>query len=251
MLAVPYRPSLLRHWPLILATVLLSSAFAVAFLVSIERATAARSAELSLDTSRAHTVPEQGLTLTRRLGTLPPDTPLPRKPTHPAPWWPVLLFSLAFFCGWLFRNTVRRSNAVAADSIPDADEHKSLQTPIGRHEYAYSPGEEKPERKKQTPDLAVDFPWDEAALKNDASLSSEEHIARLEMQNASKAEIIKALERLVAENREKWLHQDETEARLDKHIRDLSDDLRVAIRQLQQLQFDSSLPVSKALENSV
>ncbi len=154
------------------------------------------------------------------------------------------MFSLAFFCGWLFRNALRRSEPVATHPDITAEAHETSQISTKddelEHEYAFVPNSSTATNPKPVPDLAVDFPWDEAALDDTANLSSEERIARLEKQNASKAEIIKALEILVAENREKWLHRDETEARLDKHIHDLSADLRVAVRQLQQLQAETS-----------
>lgn len=245
--------------------------FAWVFVISIERAVSARSAELSLETGDARAVSGRGLELTPALGTLPDATPVPVRPRQPAPWWPALLFGLAFVSGWAFRHALRdtlaATSALAAGDEqapkPASAEPASAEpdepvlplevviTPPGRASHRPPPDSPhdkkdgpatitrvKPVRLATAPDLTTDFPWDASAASGLAGLSESERMAQLEKQNASKAEIIKALEKLVVENREKWLHQDETEARLNRHIEELSRDLQVAIRQLQELQSD-------------
>ncbi len=239
------------------ATVLLSTVFAWVFHISIDRAVSARSAELTLERGNPQAVKGKGLTLTPSLGTLPDAQPLRTRPKQPAPWWPALLFGLAFICGWAFRHTLRDKTGFLRDAR-DASEQQAA--PAVNRTVAHDTNRDedntpdevdvtqevtralkvKSIRLASGPDLTQDFPWDEAALDDLKGLTGNQRIAKLEKQNASKAEIIKALERLVTENREKWLHQDETEARLNSHIQELSDDLQVAVRQLQELQSDSS-----------
>ncbi len=250
------KDALSMRWPLILATLLLTAAFAWVFHMSIDRAVSARSAELSLETGNAEAVKGESLTLTPTLGSLPEAPPQRQKPAQPAPWWPALLFGLAFVCGWGFRHTLRnRANVnVRSDSthgvhlkpvVSDATPIKVVAEEKTEDEVDVTQEVARALKVKNIrlatgPDLTKDFPWDKSALGDLSGLSSEQHIARLEKQNASKAEIIKALERLVTENREKWLHQDETEARLNLHIQELSEDLQLAVRQLQELQSDTS-----------
>ena len=258
--------SLIRRWPLFVATIVFSAAFAWVFLISIERAVSARSAELSLETGNVDAVKGEGLALTPSLGTLPQTAPEPRKPMQPAPWWPALLFALAFLSGWGFRHSLRETarqltgtNDSSHAALDEADLQPSSDVPAVDRDIANAlnskPDVAKPLSAKNIqlasgPDLTKDFPWDEAALGDLSELSGEERVFRLEKQNASKAEIIKALERLVTENREKWLHQDETEARLNQHIQELSDDLHVAVRQLQQLQTDKPAPGIRNCKNA-
>lgn len=246
---MPEQDSLLSRWPLLLVTLLLSLGFAWVFVISLDRAVSARSAELSLETGNAQSVTAPELEITPTLGTLRDAQPLPKRPTQPAPWWPALLFGLAFVSGWTFRHTLKRSGAIqmpskeASDAFPGQSQ-RALSRESAAESSAHVPAPTPDSGqsgitatlRSSSPDLNSDFPWDESLISEQDGLSSEEHVARLEKQNASKAEIIKALEKLVVENREKWLHQDETEARLNLHIEELSEDLRVAVRQLQELE---------------
>ncbi len=245
---------------------LFSTAFAWVFLISIERAVSARSAELSLETGNANVVKGEGLTLTPNLGTLPQADPTRRKPMQPAPWWPALLFGLAFMSGWSVRHSQRErarqltgANDSSFEALEAVGQELASDTPavdrdikngLNSERDVVKPLSAKNIQLASGPDLTKDFPWDESALGDLSGLSGEERVSRLEKQNASKAEIIKALERLVTENREKWLHQDETEARLSQHIQELSDDLHMAVRQLQQLQTDKPAPEIRNRKNA-
>ncbi|MFK8028843.1 MAG: hypothetical protein AB8G18_01270 [Gammaproteobacteria bacterium] len=232
------------RWPAYLILLALTATFAWVFLLSIERIKSP-AADLDLEMTDSLTGSLK-LQITPKLGAKSSSPgPVKRLP-QPAPWWPATLFGLAFLCGWLYRQGIWQPPAHKWVSSGSADtgqiEEASEQDSSGvAHSIAQAPGPHTAMRPSE-PDLNTDFPWDDSLLDDTQGLTSEEHIARLKKQNASKAEIIKALEILVTENREKWLHQDETEYRLNNHIQTLSDDLKVAIQQLQRLQTDKTSP---------
>ncbi|MEM7082462.1 MAG: hypothetical protein AAF465_06980 [Pseudomonadota bacterium] len=226
-----------HRWLLILATVGLSALFAVAFMLTIEKTREGRAVELSVEAGLNNRMTNgEGMTMTPRLSSKPAQTAPIDRVIKPSPFWPALLFSLAFLCGWLFRHALLEPLMMlrpGVDAPDDEDQSSAAQHAVVEHAAI-------DKTDSSVPDLTRDFPWDDDAINTIAGLSGAERIERLEKQNASKAEIIKALERLVAENREKWLHRDETEARLDRTIRELSDDLDLAVRQLQALQSESA-----------
>lgn len=218
------------------------TAFAWVFTQVIDKARDHRAQELTLHIAAYEAGAPLELELTKQLGSLPAAEAVLVTATTPALWWPALLFALAFCAGWFFRHGQARPTTYASEDAqpesPQVENHAESDTRPG----AAASSASLVTKITSTPDLNLDFPWDDSLLDSMASLTPDERIVRLEKQNASKAEIIKALEKLVTENREKWLHQDETEARLNHHINELSEDLRVAVFQLQRLQDDTREP---------